>query len=254
MSRALPLAVLALVLGACRTTARAAPPPQARWEVPLALTVDGLALVVAKLGPADVRLLVDTAASETVLFGRSGELQLGPERITAAAAEPRPGLQVDGVLAVHHLLTGGALVLDFPGQRLLALDGSENAWLRWLDERSPKGELAGVARLPPLAGGLLVQTRAGDGPEVTTVVATTALRSGYARSLFDAAVLEGVRQEGLEGVHLRIRDAEFGPLTVDVLPPGTTPPARLGLDVLKGLVVVVPVHDSPRIWFMTPRE
>lgn len=254
MFRALPLLLLGLWLGACRTTTRGgSPPPQARWELPLELTAEGLPFVKVKLGAEDVRLLVDTGATQTTLVGRTGELQIGPERV-AAVPGSRPGGSVDGVLAVHHLLSSGALVLDFPGRRLLALDGFENTWLRWLDERSPKGELAGVARLPPMDGGLLVQTRVGDGPEVTTLVSTAALRSVYSRGLFDSAVLDKLGQNGLAGVHVKVRDAEFGPLTIDVLAADAAPPGRLGLDVLKGVVLVVPVHDSPRIWFMTPRE
>lgn len=253
MSRAL---ALLLLLAGCRTTTVAAPPPKALWEVPLEFTDDGRPLVKAKVGALRVvRLLVDTGAAETTVQGSvEGGLLVGGEQVPARAIEldheqNRAGL--DGTLAPHQLVKTGAVVLDLPGKRLLVLGGLENNWLRWLDERSPKGELAGVARMPPSNGGLLVQTRVGDGPEVLTRVSTSTLRSAYARTLFDLGL---VTATDVRGVHLKIRDSEFGPLDVGLLPDGNPAQGVLGLDVLKDLVVLVPVHASPRIWFMTPRE
>ena len=43
----------------------------------------------------------------------------------------------------------------------MALDGKPNAWLRWLDERSPKGQVEALVRSAPFGGGLHVKTREG---------------------------------------------------------------------------------------------
>lgn len=256
MLRAPVVALLMLLVG-CRTTTVAAPPPQALWEVPLDLTEDGRPVVKAKVGALRVvRLLVDTGAAETTVQGSvEGGLLVGGEQVPARAVDFDPAQQragLDGTLAPHRLVKTGAVVLDLPGKRLLVLGGLENNWLRWLDERSPKGELAGVARMPPADGGLLVQTRVGDGPEVLTRLSTSTHRSAYARTLFDPALL--TTGNDVRGVHLKIRDAEFGPLDLALLPGGEGVEGVLGLDLLKDLVVLVPVHASPRIWFMTPRE
>lgn len=234
MLRLSPLVLL--VLCGCRTSTPPRPPPTSLWEVPLEL-VDGRPVVQVTIDGQPQRLLVDTSAKAQAF---SGTATLGPVSVTGTGG--------DGRLAVRGLVEQGAVVLDFPRRRLLALGGGEMTWLRWLDERSPRGQLEGVARA---GDGVLVKTRAGDLPDVVTLVDTSSLRTAYARELFDPKL---VVNERIPGLFVRIRESEFGPLEAELLPPDAGVQGRLGMDVLSGLVVLVPMHAMAPIWFMTPRE
>ena len=271
------VSLLALTLCACRTITPAALPPSAAWEVPIVFEADGhhsaLPLVQATIGGKTTLLVLDTGAAETTLqhwFVKSLEVEptdsaghavvelplvLGARSTTQKwrIVETVPGqreLGIGGTLSPQHAIEKGAVAIDFPGKRLLGLEGKANAWLRWLDERSPKGQVEALVRTAPFDGRLHVMTRVGDGRAVSTVLASGDERSRYAASLFDASlVLEG---KHVAGLHLRVGDSEFGPLDVLVLPPEARVDGRLGLDVLQGVVLLVPVHQLHPIWLMTP--
>lgn len=273
MLRALPL--LLVILGGCRTTTPGAPPPNAPWEVPLVFAADGHPVVQATVGGKPTLLILDTGARETTLqawFVESLQrepvqvegrrvielpLELGAERLTAKwpLVETVPAeraLGIGGTLSPQHARARGALALDFPRLRLVALDGNANAWLRWLDERSPKGQVEALPRVAPYDGSLHVLTRVGDGREVVTTVVTGQEHSSYSPGLFDSSLLVGGSH--VPGLHLRLGQSEFGPLDILVQPMEGKAEGRLGLDVLRGGVLLVPVHELPPLWFMTPRE
>jgi hypothetical protein len=273
----LRVSLLALALCACRTITPAAPPPSAAWEVPIVYEAGGhlspLPLVQATGGGKQTLLVLDTGAAETTLQhwlvkelgveptqaeGHAVaelKLELGSSSTTAkwAIVETVPSqreLGIGGTLSPQHAVTKGAVAIDFVAKKLLGLDGQANAWLRWLDERSPKGQVEALPRTAPFDGTLHVLTRVGDGREVSTALASGEERSSYAASLFDPSlVLEGTHVAGL---HLRVGDSEFGPLDVPVLPPEAKAQGRLGMDVLHGVVLLVPVHELHPIWLMTP--
>lgn len=276
MHRALP-ALLALC--ACRTITPAAPPPSATWEAPIVFEAGGrpsaLPLVQAIVGGKPALLVLDTGAAETRLqawFVKSLEkeptdseghrvvelpLQLGTSTTTAKwrLVETDPALREQGIagtLSPQHAVGKGAVAIDFPRKRLFGLDGKPNAWLRWLDERSPKGQVEALPRTAPFDGRLHVMTRVGDGREVSTRLASGEARSSYAASLFDAKLV-GDGQH-VAGLHLRVGQSEFGPLDVLIAPPEEKVEGHLGMDVLQGAVLLVPVHELHPIWFMTPRE
>lgn len=268
-----------VVLCGCRTTTPGAPPPIAPWELPIVFEADGhpsaLPLVQATVGGRPTLLLLDTAARETTLqawFVKSlgvepteaeGRkvielpLQLGGEVTTSKwplveTVSAQRELGIGGTLSPQHARKKGAVAIDFPRRRLIALDGKANAWLRWLDERSPKGQAEALPRMPPFDGRLQVMTRVGDGRDVATTLATGQERTSYVAGLFDPSLLgDGVHVAGL---HLRLGQSEFGPLDVLVQPGEGPVQGRLGLDVLRGGVLLVPVHELAPIWFMTPRE
>lgn len=263
---------LTLLLCACRTITPAAPPPSAAWEVPITLA-GGLPVVQATIGGKQTLLIVDTAAPETTLqawFVKSLEveptdfnghrvaglsLQLASNVTTAKwrLVETVPAwreLGIGGTLSPQKAVTKGAVVIDFPGKKLIALDGKANTWLRWLDERSPKGQTESLPRSAPFGGALHVKTRVGDGREVVTSLASAQQRTTYASSVFDPAlVIDGAHVAGL---HLRVGQSEFGPLDVLVRPAEPQVEGWLGIDVLQGVVLLVPVHELHPIWFMTP--
>lgn len=269
MCRLLPL----LLLCACRTITPGAPPPSAAWEVPIT-TQAGLPLVEATIGGRPTLLIVDTSAPETTLeawFVKSLEieptdfeghrvaelpLQLATSVTTARwrLVETVPThreMNIGGTLCPQRLLGKGAVAIDFPRKRLMALEGKPNAWLRWLDERSPKGQVEALPRVAPFGGGLHVKTRVGDGKEVATSLASSQERSSYATALFDSAlIVEGK----VSGLHLRVGESEFGPLDVLTRTAEAGVWGWLGMDVLQGTVLLVPVHELHPIWFMTPRE
>ncbi|HEY0880065.1 MAG TPA: hypothetical protein VGD87_00980 [Archangium sp.] len=236
MVRLSSLALLCF-LTACRTSTPLKAPPTALWELPLELEAGQPPRVTVTIDGAPARLVVDTAASA---HSFTGTAKLGPLTLT--------GTGTDGTLAITKLLERGAVVLDFPNKRLLAIDGGEMSFLRWLDERSPKGQLEGVGRA---GNGVIIKTRVGDGQEIVTQVATTQQHTAYARELFDPKLVKG---DTVPGLFVRVRESEFGPLEAELLPEGAAPQGRLGLDVLSGLVVLVPMHAMAPIWFMTPRE
>lgn len=239
-----------LVLCGCRTSTPPKPPASALWEAPLELAPGQPPRVQVTLDGAPASLVVDLAATSSALPAGVSTATLGPVDLLRSAGSPAAE-GAPGVLAVSRLLERGAVVLDFPRKRLLALDGGELAWLRWLDERSPRGQLEGVSRAGAPDRGVLVKTRVGDGREVVTQLSTTHLHTAYARELFEPGLITG---EKVPGLFVKVRDSEFGPLEAELLPPGAPVEGRLGLDVLSGLVVLVPVHAMAPIWFMTPRE
>ena len=274
MLRLLPLVLLC----ACRTVTPAAPPPSAKWEVPIVWEGDGhrsaLPLVAATIGGKPTLLLLDTGAPETTLqawFVKSLELeptdfeghrvaelplQLGTGSTTAkwSLVDTDPALRelgVGGTLSPQHALAKGAVAIDFPANRLLALDGNPNAWLRWLDERSPRGQVEAQPRVAPFDGRVHLKSRVGDGREVSTALATAQEFSSYEPALFDAGL---VKNGHVAGLHLKVGESEFGPLEIAVQPAETGAQGRLGLDVLKQLVLLIPVHEMHPLWVMTPRE
>lgn len=272
MHRALLL--FPLLLCACRTVTPAAPPPTAVWEVPLTLEAKGPPLVQATIGGKQTLLIVDTGAPDLALqawFVRSLEveptesegrrvveltLQLGShtskKRWSLAETVPdQRELGIGGTLSPQKLLEAGAVAVDFPNKRLLALDGKAHSWLRWLDERSPKGQVEAMPRTAPFGGGVHVKTRVGDGKEVPTRLSSAQQQTAYAKDLFDPSLLAGAQH--LAGLHIRAGDSEFGP--VDVLVRDADAPIEgwLGLDVLRNVVLLVPVHELHPIWLMTPR-
>ncbi|MDP1826318.1 MAG: retropepsin-like aspartic protease [Archangium sp.] len=271
--------LLLLVLCACRTITPAAPPPSAVWEAPIVFEAGGrpsaLPLVQVIIGGQPALLVLDTGAAETTLqawFVKSLEkepteseghrvvelaLQLGGTTTTAKwrLVETDPAqreLGIAGTLSPHHAVDKGAVAIDFPRKRLFALDGKPNAWLRWLDERSPKGQVEALPRTAPFGGRLHVMTRVGDGREVSTRLASGEERSSYAAGLFDAKLVADGQH--VSGLHLRVGQSEFGPLDVLIAPVEEKVEGRLGMDVLRGTVLLVPVHELHPIWFMTPRE
>ena len=267
------VSLLALALCSCRTITPAAPPPSAVWEVPIVTAANGLRLVEATIGGKPTLLVLDTGAAETTLqhwFVKSLEVEptdseghsvaelpllLGARSTTEKwrIVETVPAqreLGIGGTLSPQHAIAKGAVAIDFPGKRLFGLEGQANAWLRWLDERSAKGQVEALPRTAPFDGRLHVMTRVGDGREVSTTLASGDERSSYAASLFDPSlVLEG---KHVAGLHLRVGDSEFGPIDVVVLPAEATGDGRLGLDVLQRVVLLVPVHELHLIWLMTP--
>jgi hypothetical protein len=272
MDRAL---LIPLVLcAACRTITPAAPPPTAVWEVPFTLEANGLPLVQATVGGKTTLLIVDTSAPDTTLqawFVKSLEveateseghrvaelpLQLGTNVTTAKwkLVETVPAqreLGIGGTLSPQRAIAAGAVAIDFPNKRLLALDGKANAWLRWLDERSPKGQVEALPRVAPFGMGLHVKTRVGDGKELATSLASGQERTTYVATVFDPTLLAGGPH--VAGLHVRVGDSEFGPLDVLVRPAETQVEGWLGMDVLKNVVLLVPVHELHPIWLMTPR-
>ncbi len=264
--------LLPLLLCACRTITPAAPPPSAVWEVPITIQ-SGLPVVEATIGGKPTLLIVDTSAPETTLqawFLKSLEieptdfeghrvaelpLQLATSVTTARwrLVETVPThreMNIGGTLCPQRLLNKGAIAIDFPRKRLLALEGKPNAWLRWLDERSPKGPVEALPRVAPF-GALHVKTRVGDGREVATSLASGQERSSYATALFEPAlIIEGK----VAGLHLRVGESDFGPLEVLTRSAETEVLGWIGMDVLQGTVLLVPVHGLHPIWFMTPRE
>ncbi len=268
--RSLPL--LLITLCACRTITPAAPPPSAVWEVPISFA-GGLPVVEATIRGKPVLLALDTGAPEITLqawFLKSlgieptqadGHLvaelplQLGTSVTTAKwrLVETDPTqreLGIGGTLSPQKLLAKGAVAIDFPRKRLLALDGKANAWLRWLDERSPQGQVEALPRAAPFDGRLHVMTRVGDGREVTTAIDSGKARSIYASTLFDPSLLAGGQH--VAGLHLRVGQAEFGPLDIGVQPAEAAVEGWLGMDVLLRTVLLVPVHELHPIWLMTP--
>lgn len=267
------LSLVLVVCCACRTTTPAAPPPSARWELPIVFQ-GGLPLVQATVGGRPTLLVLDTGAPQTTLqawFVKSLELeptefeghrvvelplQVGGQTTTAkwALVDTTPGhreLGIGGTLSPQHLLAKGAVAIDFPRQRLLALEGKANAWLRWLDERSPRGQVEALPRAAPFDGRLHVMTSVGDGSEVATGLASGDAHTSYPASLFEPSL---VKDGHVVGLHLKVGQSEFGPLDVVVRPLESQPESRLGMDVLQGAVLLVPVHELHPIWFMSPRE
>ena len=262
-----------VVLCGCRTTTPAAAPPSATWELPITFQGE-LPVVEATIGGKPTLLVLDTGAPETTLqtwFVKSLELeptaaeghqvielplQVGGQSTTSkwplVEDDPhRRELGIGGTLSPQHLLSKGAVAIDFPRKRLLALDGKANGWLLWLDERSPKGQVEALPRAAPFDGRLHVMTSVGDGSEVATEIASGEAHSRYPASLFDPSL---IKQGQVAGLHLKVGQSEFGPLDVLVQPLESPPDSRIGLDVLQGAVLLVPVHELHPIWLMTPRE
>ena len=273
MSRVLVLSLL--VLCACRTVTPAAPPPTAVWEVPLALEANGLPLVEATIGGKKTLLIVDTGSPDITLqawFVKALEvepaedgayrvaelsLQVGAFNtkrkwriVETVSSERERG--IGGTLSPQRLLESGAMAIDFPNKRLLALDGKAHAWLRWLDERSPKGQVEALPRSAPFGKGLNVKSRVGDGKEVVTCLASGQTQSLYASHLFDNSLL--AHGPVVEGLHVRVGDSEFGPVAIQArFVDSGGPEGWLAMDVLRNVVLLVPIHEIHPIWLMTPR-
>lgn len=262
-----------VVVFACKTVTPPDPVPAAVWEVPLTLEPGRAPVVQVMIGGKPALLIVDTAAAETTLqawFVKSLEveptdfeghrvaelpLQLGTFTTTSKwmMVDTDPALRalgIGGTLSPHHLVAKGAVVIDFPMKRMLALDVGPNMALLWLDQRSPKGQVEGLLRVAPFEGRIHVKTRVGDGREVVTALASAQLRTRYAASLFDSSLIaDGTHVPGL---HVRVGESEFGPLDVLVQPGEDKVEGWLGMDVLQGAVLLLPVHELHPIWFMTP--
>ena len=261
-----------IVLCACRTITPAAPPASALWEVPIVFR-SGFPVVEGTIRGKPILLALDTGAPETTLqhwFVKSLEIEPTPSEghlvaelplslgtsVTTAKwrlVENNPvqrDLGIGGTLSPQKLLVKGAVAIDFPRKRLLALDGKANAWLLWLDERSPKGKVESLPRVAPFDGRLHVNTRAGDSREVPTTIDSGKVHSSYASTLFDPSLLAGGQH--VAGLHLKVGQAEFGPLDVAVQPAEGVVEGWLGMDVLQGAVLLVPVHELHPIWLMTP--
>ena len=262
-----------VVVFACKTVTPPDPVPAAVWEVPLTLEPGRAPVVQVMIGGKPALFIVDTAAAETTLqawFVKSIEveptdfeghrvaelpLQLGTFTTTQKwqLVDTDPALrklEIGGTLSPHHLMARGAVVLDFPMKRMLALDGQPSAALLWLDQRSPKGQVEGLLRVAPFEGRIHVKTRVGDGNEVVTALASTQPRTRYAIGLFDSSLItDGTHVAGL---HIRVGESEFGPLDVLVQPAEDKVEGWLGMDVLQGTVLLLPVHELHPIWFMTP--
>lgn len=172
------LSLLPLLLLGCRTVTPPVPSPTSTWELPIA-TAAGLPVVEVTIGGKKTLLVVDTGAPETTLqawFVKSLEveptdleghrvaelpLRLGTTVVNAKwrlveTAPAQRELGIGGTLCPQRTLTKGAVAIDFPRKRLIALDGTANAWLRWLDERSPKGQVEGWLGLDVLQGAVLL--------------------------------------------------------------------------------------------------
>lgn len=263
-----------VVLFACKTVTPPAPTPTAAWEVPIVLEPGRAPVVQATIGGKPTLLLLDTAAAQTTLqawFVKSLEvepteseghrvaelpLQLGTFTTTAkwSLVETDPALRergIGGTLSPHHLVAKGAVVLDFPLKRLLALEVDSNTAMRWLDERSPQGQVEGLMRVAPFEGRIHVMTRVGDGPQVVTALASTLERTHYAEKLFDTSLIADGKH--VPGLHLRVGDTDVGPLDVVLRPAEDKVEGWLGLDVLQARVLLLPVHELHPIWFLTPR-
>ena len=218
-----------VLLAACRTATPPLPTPPSAWELPLEL-VDGV--------PTVNGLTLDTTATATTTT-RGAPFDLGGAHVT-----PRRGPQ--NVLALGSLPPASAVVLDFPRRRVLGLDASTAGWLRWLDARSPKGKLESLPRVAPMT----VKSDVGDRRGVFTQLTSTVRRSQFPAVMFDAAL---VHDGQVSGLHLQLGETTFGPLDVDARD-DLTASARLGMDVLQNVVLLLPNDPNQGVWLLVPRE
>lgn len=224
---------LVVLLAACRTTTPPLPTPPSAWELPL-VTVDGLPMVAV----GEAALQLDTlATASTTTTGAPFDL-LGT-RVT-----PRKGST--NVLALDSLPRAQALVLDFPRNRVLGLDASREGWLRWLDARAPHGKLESLPRVGPMT----VKADVGDRKNVFTQLSSTTRTSIFPSALFDPSLVASNRVPGL---HLSLGETDVGPLTVDVSA-DLSAEGRLGMDVLRDVVLLIPNDPNQGVWLLQPRE
>ncbi|MFO0600818.1 MAG: hypothetical protein U0228_36245 [Myxococcaceae bacterium] len=175
---------------------------------------------------------------------------------TTTASGPPPSAAWESPLDAAHAFDAPAqpaeaVALDFGKHRVFGLQGRTNGWLLWLDTRAPKGQVESLLNVgTPQA--LAVDVRVGDGKPVACAFDPTRPRTALAKSLFDLPSLgvDGAATT-LPGVHLRLGETEFGPLTIDF---AASPDCVLGADVLDHVVLLVPTRVKNAVWLLVTGE
>lgn len=265
------------VAGGCAVTVRTLPvEPPARAvvlgeaEIEFDPSLGGVAVPVvrARLGETRARLVIDTARPTALqsTFGRGGERTVAitvggwARKITATTSADEP---LDGKLNPLDLVPRGFAVVDLRAGRLLLVDGTAAAMGAWLRER-----FGGVV-FTPLG-------RSGDDPRILLVPAALEKRpplpvlldaSGEWRTAFSVAyageptsaetasavTANGITATEVSGRTVRLAGRDLGPVTLVALSewkaPAVAPTAEavVGLDVLRGLVLVLPADPKAPI-------
>lgn len=222
-----------LLLLSCRTSTTAMPAPAPAWEIPFELK-DGLAVV--NVNGKGLRL--DTVATQTTTTDGTA-FDIGEQHFT-------PKKEKEDVLSLGSLPTSSAVVIDFPRRRIYGLQGSMTAWMRWLDERSPKGKLESLPRVAPMT----VKAQVGDRLDVFTQLASGTKTTVFPSSLFDSKLISNGVVSGLE---LKFGDLKFGPMSVQATDELSSE-GRLGMDVLQNVVLLIPGNTNQGVWVLVPRE
>jgi hypothetical protein len=225
--------------------------------------------------------LVDTGAPQTVLlagFARSLGVQLQKTEEAATGAEGQtlavertdtlamrvaggelaerwavveaPDLEGKGVgcvLAPQRLTVSGAVILDFPKRQLHVFAGTMDGWLRWLDDRSPKGAIESLPRVGASEGPLFVNSHLGNGSDAVTRVTT-----GNAGCRYVQAVVEGQQvQNGVVTAPLRASGLVLPPTTCSIVESLGGPQGQWGAEVFADYVLLLPL-PGPQLWVTKP--
>jgi hypothetical protein len=198
--------VAALLVLGCRTVTATPVPRASAPTLELPLTFDAE-------GVPMVEVMVEGHAEAVRLdphaAGNGPAATLGTLAVTLSSAH---------ALAPQRLASRGAVVLDFPKARLVLLDGGLATWLRWLDGRAPRAQVESMPRLP------------GEGLAVSVFIGATV-----------AAQLDPAHARSSLGVdHVML-----GTTVVPATMAAATAPPVVGMDVLRGVVLVIPAGSAP---------
>lgn len=211
-------------------------------------------------------------AGEPIESWRVGDLPVvvGGERLdlhdVVAFEGPPPfaGWGIGGFLSPQHLHASAILVIDLVADRLSLVDSSADDVTMWVQARHPS--LRAVALERVLEDTLAVVGAIEPFDDVVTMLNTGSSTTEFARAavpgLAGGALDESRRGFGLSGAEveavevadqvLRLGGARVGVghlLVRDQMPP---PPGIVGMDVLRGTVVIVPPDVAEPVGWLVP--
>ena len=186
-------------------------------------------------------------------------------RNTIAIKGPAPfdAWGVGGFLSPQNLHPSAHVVLDLVGDRLVLVDGDTRAVSEWLAARYPALRLLTLRREP--GSTVLVNASVAPFAQVVTMLNTGGRQTEFARSTVPGlrgtppeSVGHGVSSAEVLGEEvprqtLRVGEASFAVPTLLVRDKMSAPHGLVGMDVLRGTVLVVSADaDKPLHWLVRP--
>ncbi len=173
-------------------------------------------------------------------------------------------LGIAGFLSPQHFFTGGFVVMDFPAGKMIVLQGSPDDLRAWLGRRYEGWERSEIPRVPgPDARRVFVAVTAAGREGLVAEVDTGGSFSEVAEGLVPAdmtaagpATLSASGQKTaarfIEGQTFGVGGLQFGPVKLKVRSAKSGFDALLGMDLLRGGVLVVATDATAPVWLLRP--
>lgn len=216
------------------------------------------------VGHAGESLAVQRLPKLSLALGRDRR-EIG-DAIVTRGPDSLVKLGIAGFLSPQNLVPTCCVVLDFIHGRLQLIEGSCAGTVAWLQEQSPGLRRADVPQVTgPEPRKRYVPTTVAEYPDLVTEIDSGGSATEYAEALFpNAAATAPVSAAGqsvsgqriparsLAAQHVLIGNLALGPVPIRARSTLGGIQGRLGADILRGTIVILPADPQEPVIFLAP--